>query len=466
MNIRQRAAMAYEKAAEIFSKNDSEEGIAEKSECLANAQYMRSWNISEFSEKIKILDKCRFFAKEALKKFALINSQVRYGETQILLLKCLFERLYLTADTKEAIEISKEVLENADSVIKVFSKHEEKQNLGFAYSYASLGAWFIANISESEDERKRIAEKATKYSEEAINISAECDSPYLKAISRWASVFSNLYFSDNLEVSLKHSKEMLEQANIVNDSYLKGISYYLQAHVLDWSVPCEANPNKRKKILEEVLKYSEEGIKNLELVFQDALIADTYLFPVQTFSAMASDFALNRSEKLLYSKKAIDIGKKGLTYALRSGAPEALISTLHALSKAYYYHSTLEHKKEEKAESLRTALGFRKEYVKTAKDIFPSNSWVLGVGLVYAAQIETDLSRLELDDKVRSSMLEEAISDMSEGVSNCKSWITARGVISTFASVAEFEDTFGGILYEGYLLTAENTQFLHFNIFH
>jgi uncharacterized repeat protein (TIGR01451 family) len=455
-NIRQQAAMAYEKASEIFSKNETLEALGEKAECLANAQYMRSWNVSEVSEKLRFLDGCRSHSKEAIQKFAAANKEIRCGQTQILLSKCLFERLYITSDVKESLDISQEALENADIMINTFLKHTEIESLGFAYSYSSLNAWFIANISEKEDDRKTIAEKATKYSEEAVNISKQCENPYLKAISRWASVFSNLYFSDNLEVSLQHSKEMLEQSTLTSDNYLKGISYYLQAHVSDWSVPCEANPNKRKQVFEEILKYSEEGIKNLELVFQDALIADTYLFPVQTFSSMASDFALNLSEKLLYSKRAIDIGKRGLTYALRSGAPEASISTLHALSKAYYYHSTLEQKKEEKAESLKNALGFRREYIKTAKDVFPSNLWILGVGLVYAAQIETDLSRVESDDKTKLSLLEEAISDMSEGVFNCKSWITARAVISTFASLAEFEDTFGGILYEGFLLTSEN----------
>ena len=253
-NTRQEAVKAYEKASEFFSKNENSECMGEKAESLAYAQYMLSWNVSDVTEKLKNLDSCRLLAKEAIQKFASENKDIRCAQTQILLSTCLFERLYITTDVKESTEISQESLENSDRMINTLLKYTEKESLGFAYAYSSLNAWFIANISEKEDDRKKIAEKATKYSEEAVNISKQCESPYLKAISLWASVFSNLYFSDNLEVSLKHSKEMLEQAIIVSDNYLKGISYYLQAHVADWSVPCEANPNKRKQIFESDIR--------------------------------------------------------------------------------------------------------------------------------------------------------------------------------------------------------------------
>jgi hypothetical protein len=323
---------------------------------------------------------------------------------------------------------------------------------------ASLQFWHIANTSEQEEERKNIANRSVSYAESAIMLSKEVDNPYSKVMSRWAGVLSTLYFTENIESSLQYAKEMLEQASVVHDNYLKGIAYYLLAHVGDWKVLCEANPDKRKQEYEEIIKHAEAGVRYLDLVFQDAFIADTYLFPAQAYSVIACDFAVNLSEKLAYSKKAIDIGKRGLKHAVRSGAPEAMISALHGLSKAYYYHSNLEPRKDDKPELLRNALGYRKEYIKTAKDAFPSNLWMLGVGLVYEAQIETDLSKMEKDEKSRVALNEEAITDKSEGVSCCKSWIVSRALPSVVTSVAGFEDTFGGILDEGYLLTAENEK--------
>ena len=162
-----------------------------------------------------------------------------------------------------------------------------------------------------------------------------------------------------------------------------------------------------------------------------------------------------RQEKLSFSRKAIETGEKGLDYALRSGSLDALGSTLHALSKAYHYYSKLEPGKEEKQEQLRNALGYRKEYVNIVQKGFAANVWVLGVGLVYAAQIEADLAILEKEEEGKIALLQDAISDMNDGVMYCKSWIECRAVPSLTAIVAEFEDAFAGMLDDGYQLTLE-----------
>ena len=129
-------------------------------------------------------------------------------------------------------------------------------------------------------------------------------------------------------------------------------------------------------------------------------------------------------------------------------------STLHALSKAYHYYSKLEPGKEEKQQNLRNALGFRKEYLNTVQKGFPANVWILGVGLVYAAQIEADLALLEKEEG-KIALLQDAIFDMNEGVAHCKNWIECRAVPSLTAIVAEFEDSFAGMLYDSYELTSE-----------
>jgi hypothetical protein len=360
----------------------------------------------------------------------------------------------VSAGEAEMAEVSQEATNNADDAISVLAALGSKEELLLAFSLASIQDWYIANISKLEVERKRTADKSLSYAESALSLSNEVENPYCKAMSWWAGVFSSLYFTENIELALQYSKEMLKQASLVRDNYLKGIALYLTAHVLDWKVLGEANPSKRKQQFEEIIKFSAESIKLLELVFQDSFIADTYLFPAQAYSAIASDYAVSPSEKLVYSRKAVEIGKKGLEHAIRSGAPEAMISKLDGLSKAYYFQSNLEPRKDDKVELLRNALGFRKEYITTAQNSLPSNLWVLGVGLVYSAKIEIDLSRLE-ESENRVSLLKEAIVDMTEGVTLCKTWITSRPVPSVIASLAGFEDTFGGILDEAYKLTSD-----------
>ena len=454
--LRQLAIKAYEKAASFFDGKSGLENQGKSTECLAIAEYLRSWIASDHMEKVKTLDKCRVLAKKALQEFKNAGNELCYGQTANLLSKCLLDRLYVTASEKETSEIAQEAMDNANDAISVLSRLEAKDELLLAFSLASIQAWYIANTSEREEERKKIANKSISYAENAIACSKDVGNIYSKAMSLWAGVFSTLYFTENIESSLQYAKEMREQAAIVKDNYLKGIAAYLLAHVLDWKVPCEANPDKRKQEYDEIVKYAEEGIGYLDLVCQDVFIADTYLFPSQTYSTIAHDFAVSLPEKLAYSNKAINIGKKGLEYAIRSGSPEAMIATLHGLSKAYYYHSNLEPRKDEKPELLRNALSYRQELIEIAKNSFPSNLWVLGVGMVYAAQIKTDLSRTEKDERSKTNLLQDAIADMKEGISRCKTWIVSRAVPSVVASVAGFEDAFGGILDECFLLTAEN----------
>lgn len=154
-------------------------------------------------------------------------------------------------------------------------------------------------------------------------------------------------------------------------------------------------------------------------------------------------------------EKAIEIGRKSLRHASRSGSPDAIISALHGLSKAYYYHSNLEPEEHDKVEMLNESLAYRKEQIRTVGAVFPSNSWALGTGMMYAAQIETDLSKLEKDRKSKIAMLESAIAEMKKGVNLCRHWTEQRHLPNYMTSVATYEDLFGGTLGEGYLLTSE-----------
>jgi len=461
--LRQLAVEAYEKAAGFFSEESMIEHRGKRETCLAIAEYLRSWLVSDPSERAKTLDKCRDLAKRAMQVFKTAGNDLCYGQTASLLTACLYERSHAESNGKEKSEIALEGMDNANDAIQVLSKLDSKEELLLAFSLASIQAWYVSNLSEKEEDRKNMASKSVSYGESAIALSKEVDNLYSKAMSRYAAVYSNLYFTNNSEASLEYAKEMVEQASIVQDNYLRGVASYLLADVTDMKVLGEADPDKRKQQYGEIVRYSEDSIRYFNLVFQDSFLADTYLLLAQTHSALASDFAVNLSEKRIYSNKAVEIGKKGLEHAIRSGSPEAMITTLHGLSKAYYYHSNLEPRRDDKHELLREALDYRNEYIKTAKNSFPSNTWVLGVGEVYVAQIETDLSRLERDEQGKIALITKAISHMEDGVLNCKSWITSRAVPSFVAILAEYEYSLGGILDEGYLLTTKNTDLTRAN---
>jgi KaiC/GvpD/RAD55 family RecA-like ATPase/tetratricopeptide (TPR) repeat protein len=441
---------AYEKAANLYGGNKGK-----RTACFSFAEYTRSWIAINSSEKSLVLDKCRILGLNALEEFRNSGDDLNYGATANTLLLCLFECCNIAPTLEEKRRIVQEGIDNAAKAISVLSRTENKRELVFALSVASLLAWYAANISELEEERKEFASRCLNYSEKASALSKDVNDLYVNAILLWAKTLSTLFFTQRIESSSEYAKEMLQLASAARDNYYKGVAFYLLAFVSDWMVPGEANPEKKRARYEEIIKYAEEGIKYLKLVCNDSLAAETYRFYAESHFYLAQEFAQTPIEKIAFSKKAMRIGEKGLEFAVRSGSPDSLGSALHALSKAYHYYSLLEPRKEEKSTLLGNALGYRKEYVRTIERAFPSNIWILGVGLFYAGKIEADLAKMEKTPENKVSFLESAVSDTKAGVTYCDKWIESRPVSSLIAIVADFEDTYGGLLNERYLLTAQ-----------
>ena len=463
-SLRSLGIRAYERAAGFFGEEKKQEYTGKHEECLAIAEYLRSWLASDNSEKIKILEECRSLAKKAMKFFKAVDALLCYGQTANLLSKCLYELVSVAPNGEERNRFAEEGLHNVNEAISVLSKLEDNVELLLAFSLASIHLWYSANISESEDRRKKLANDSLSYASSAKALSKNVNDPYLQAMSCWAGVYSNLYFKDDIEISMKFANEMLEQALAVRDNYLIGMASFLLAYVADRKAQCEGHPDKKKQLYDEIFKYSEDSINHLNLVYQDSLIAECYTtFMAQTYCELASDFSASLSEKLFYLKKALASGKKGLEYAMRSGTPGSMLTSLHVLSKVYYCYSNLEHRKDRKPELLREALNYRREYLKTAENTFPSNTWICGVSKVYAGQIERDLSRIESNEKVKIANFKNAIASIEDGISGCKNWIKTYDVPSSVAIVAGFEDTLGGTLDEAFVLKNETINLTRAN---
>jgi KaiC/GvpD/RAD55 family RecA-like ATPase len=457
-SLRRSSSDAYQKASRLFNKEPNADIKGKKDQCQAQAEYVISWLAADSQEKTRALDRCWAKAKNAMQIFKTSGNLLSYGQTANLLAKCLFERLYVEHVGQEKTRIVQEAIRIAEDAISALSKLDNPEGLIVAFTQASILNWYYAIFSQSEEERKTAADTAVSYAAKAIALSEKVHSSFYKAMSLWGGAWSNLYFTDDIDISLKYAKEMLAQASTANDNYFKGAASYTIADITDQKVLYEANPNKRKKLYDEIINNSMEGIHFLNLVFQDSLIAEAYMLPATTYSTLASDYSVNIAEKRAYSKKAIEIGKKGLEHAIRSDSPEARLATLHGLSKAYYFHSNLVSEKDNKSELLIEALGYRKELIKIAKESFPHNLWVRGVGMIYAAQIETNQSVIEKDETKKGTLLKKAIADMKKGVSLTKDWLISHAVPSFVTSVAGYEDNLGGIFNECFSLTQEQAN--------
>jgi KaiC/GvpD/RAD55 family RecA-like ATPase len=458
--LRQSAVDAYKNAAKFFKKDSKNEGGSEQ--CNALAEFSRSWLEPNLSKKEKTLEECRTFANMALEAFKKIGDEINYVKMCNQLLLCLFERIPIAPNQKEKQSITQEGISRGNEAISILSNMpeciENKSELLLANSLTSLHSWYAANINEREEDRKNLADKSLKHSEKAMELSDEIDDPYYTAMSRWAVALSTLYFTKEIESSVGYAEEMLQQGLTANDNYIKGIASYILTHVTDWIAAKEVNPEKKREYYTKIIKYSQDAVQHLQLVSQDYHIAETYLFYTESYTHLGLEVEIEIEGKRALLKKAVEIGRKGLEHAAKSGYPDAFVPTLHALSKALHSYSNLVQRKGEKIKLLEEALGHRKEYIKIVDSAFPSYIWNVGVGKNYAGLIEAELARLETDKAKKIALFANAVSDIKDAISYCAKWIRSRPVQfggSTIPVVAEYENTFGGVLNELYLLTKD-----------
>jgi KaiC/GvpD/RAD55 family RecA-like ATPase/tetratricopeptide (TPR) repeat protein len=452
--LRQSAVEAYTSAARLFGKEDTMKNQGKSAQCNAIAEYLRSWLASSPSEKRKMLNKCLEFGKKSLKAYEKTGDELNYGKMCNDVLLCLLERLYVAFDWEEKRKAAQEGINCADKAISVLSKVGNKSELLRAYFTASLEIWYAANISEQEKKRG-LMQRSLSYSEKALKLSREVDDPYYAAMANWAAAFCTLLFTEKVESSLEYAQEMLKKGIIAKDNYLKGVASYVLAFVTNWMIQREADADKRKKGHEKIIKHAEEAIHYLQLVSQDIFIADTCLYYAESYSSLARDVEASLQEKQAILRKAVEIGRRGLEHATRSGSPDATGSNLHALSKALYFYSSLEAGKGEKTRLLEEALAHRKDYNETVARAFPSNDWIRGVGKNYEGLIKAELARVETDKDRKRVLFESAVSDMDDGASRCGESISSHPAPTRIAALGRFQDWFGGILDEIYMLTED-----------
>jgi len=451
--LEQLAVDAYKNAAKLFEKEDKNHGRS--AQCNAIAEYLRSWLSSDPSEKRRMFEEACSFAKESLKAYEDAGDELNYGKMCNDALLCLLERLYAASDSEEMKTIVQEGTECAKKAIAILSKLGDKSELLRAYFTASLHDWYAANISEQEEEASAFAQRSSSYSEKALELSKEVNNPYYAAMSNWAAGICTLLFTEKAESALEYAKEMLRQATIVRDNYLKGVASYVLAFATNWMMVREGDPDKKKEGHEKIIKYAEDAIHCLQFVFQDYFIAQTYWVYAESCSSLARDVEATLEGKRALLEKAANLGRKGLEHATRSGSADATGVTLHALSKALQFYASLETRTEEKTRHLKEALIYREEHNKIGERAFPFNDWVRGVGKSYEGQIKAELAKAEADKDKKRAFLESAVSDMENGVSRCRKAISSHPVPTLIAALATFEDWFGGMLNDFYALTED-----------
>ncbi len=461
--LRKLSIEAYETAAKLFRESTATEKEGRSADCLVMADYTRSWLAPNSVQKCEIIHKCISNGQNALEAFKKITENLNYARTCNLLAQCMFDLVSITSQTEEKLEVAKKGLLYVMDAVSVLSNFDEKGELITSFSLASLLSWHIANLSDQEEERKDLTKKCLSYATDAATLANQTVNPYSCIMSLWAKALSSFYFGEKTQDSSKYTQKMFKLSSIIEDNYFKGVACYLEAYIKNWSVEEEEDIDKKKKAYNEIITSSEAAIQYYQLVCQDSDIAEAYLFYAESYLSLANEIAISIKDKKDFSEKSVRIGEEGLKFAVSSGSVDAMLSTVHALSKAYHYRSKLEPGIDKKLELLKNALGYREESLRIGEQAFSSNFWILGVAMIYEALIKVDLAKLEENQITKATYLKEAVRDMESGVSYSNKWLKTCSVPSLVTVAANYEDRFGGMLAEQYQQTCQKEDLVNAN---
>lgn len=290
VKLQRSSAEAYRNSADVIEKGNSIESEGRKARRKALVCYVDSWLASSPLERRAMLDESIKLGKESLEKYKTVADEFDYGRMCNDLLLCFFERLCVASDWKELGKIAQESVNYGLDAIDVLSKLEDQNELLRAYFTASLLNWYTANFTEQEERaRKELSQRSLSYSEKALELSKHVKSSYFIAMANWAAAFATMIFTEKVEDAVRYAEEMLEQGTVAKDNYLKGVAYYVLAFVTDAKTMREGDPEQKKKGHLKIIEFSENAINCLQLVCQDYFTAETYLFYVESYSALGSD---------------------------------------------------------------------------------------------------------------------------------------------------------------------------------
>jgi tetratricopeptide (TPR) repeat protein len=390
---------------------------SEANHCRSAALICRSLPLVDPLEKQRILNEARMKETEAFRAFAKDRNIAGAAESCSNLLEIGVELVNIQADPASNRAVLQEGLEAWDALFRLNIEIEQPL-LAILYSRSSWLRYQAALFLPDEDQRKASGGISLEHARSALKLALASQDTYSIAFANIRLAWATDEFTGDTDSAEVNFRDALVHASRVGDRWLKASAHYGLCFVSYWRMGQEEDYERMKTRSIECEEHARRAIEEATPINYGFTIALACAFGLAENYYNLARLESDDQKQTEDLTRAIEMARKAVEEARRSGSGLALSLSLHSLSKALHFLAIREKDQLKKRSMLSEALGIRKESIQKASEATPFFYWNLGVFHSYLARITADLAEDQPEDSRR--LLEDAAHNMEKCIELCR----------------------------------------------
>lgn len=405
-----KAAMdAYERGVEISRRMKDRQREARISSCKAKGMYVKLWIERKVSAKRRLLQRCCVLAKKALHEYKRTGDQQGFVSVCNDLVLYLDERLSIESRKTIAQKLLKEADNYCERVIDASSALGDEYEIARAYYNAGHHYYVSVFLRPLTEETEKNRQKALGYLQRGIELFEKVNETYLSVLA--SLDFARIAYSRitmEPKLGMEHFERVSRQAANIRDNYVMARVSFRLALNSWWMMRLEQDPEKKRQSYRKCVEYAQKAIHHSYLVSDDCGIAFACWSHAYAEHAFAEELDTQPNTRHLRLEISINISRKGVEHAERSGDLEAVHFTKHALCLALFFFSEVETDIDKKRSALEESLKRGEECIKAAKGAIPYDLWNIGINHCFLTLILVKLAEMESDRERKEYLRKKA----------------------------------------------------------
>ncbi|MFQ6065565.1 MAG: hypothetical protein ACE5L6_08835, partial [Candidatus Bathyarchaeia archaeon] len=403
------AADAYQRGVEIFRKMGDRQREARISSCKAKGTYVKLWIERNVSAKRRLLHRCCVLAKKALDAYKRAGDQQGFANVCNDLVVYLDERLKMESRKNVAQKLLEEADNYCERAIEASSALGDEHEIARAYYNAGHHYYVSVFLRPLNGKTEKNRQKALGYLQRAIELFEKMNETYLSVLASLDfGLIAYCRITMEPKLGMEHFERLSRQAANIRDNYVTAWASLWLALGSWWMMRLEQDPEKKRQLYHKCVAYAKKTIHHSSRVSDDCGIAFGCWLHAYAKHAFVEELETQPNRRRLRLEESINISRKGVEHAERSGALEAVHFTKSALCIALFFFSEVETDIDKKRSALEEALKSGEECIKAAKAMVPYDLWNIGINECFLALIMVRLAEIESDKERRKYLRRNA----------------------------------------------------------